>query len=93
MTPFMVLEEEKRPAYHKSRNTKIYHGEKRWFDLIETLQNQDVTHIAEQKTHKIPWRRLCAPPFSPGLLPGGKRWSEESTVEFKQGWGGGLDGS
>lgn len=92
MTPFMVLEEEKRPAYHKSRNTKIYHGEKRWFDLIETLQNQDVTHIAEQKTQNTLEEAVCAP-LIPGVTVGGKRWSEDSTVEFKQGCGGGLDGS
>lgn len=47
----MVLEE-KRPVYHKSRNTELYHGEKQWFDLPATLQNQDVTHIAEQGGHK-----------------------------------------
>lgn len=68
----MVLEEEKRPAYHKSRNMKIYHGEKRWFDLIETLQNQDVTHIAEQKTQNTLEEAVCTP-LLPGVTAG---WQE-----------------
>lgn len=66
LTPFMVLGEE-RPVHHKSRNTELYHGEKLWAELTETLSAKPGCHSPQSRaSQSTPKEAVPAPTPSRG---------------------------